>query len=84
MSIRKKQIKEQAILDEISDDDTPIEEIKEMAKKVKQQQSAKKPIAPAIAEKIKRYEKSEHYEEGFMEHPNNQPKPKPVPKYIFV
>lgn len=81
MSIRKKQIKK-SVLDEISDDDTPIEEIKEIVKKTKQ---PKKPVAPAIAEKMK------HYEEGFIEHPNNKPKPAPVqppvkqvPKFIFV
>lgn len=32
ISIKKKQIKKEAILDEISDDDTPIEEIKEIVK----------------------------------------------------
>jgi len=35
VSIKKKQIKKQIVLDEISDDDTPIETIKEMAKKNK-------------------------------------------------
>ena len=35
VSIKKKQIKKQVILDEISDDDTPIEKVKEMAKKNK-------------------------------------------------
>jgi hypothetical protein len=35
VSIKKKQIKKQVILDEISDEDTPIEKIKEMAKKIK-------------------------------------------------
>ena len=33
ISIKKKQIKKQVILDEISDDETPIEKVKEMAKK---------------------------------------------------
>ena len=33
VSLKKKQIKKQVILDEISDDDTPIEKVKEMAKK---------------------------------------------------
>jgi hypothetical protein len=32
ISIKKKEIKKQALLDEISDDDTPIEKIKEIAK----------------------------------------------------
>lgn len=77
MSIRKKQIKEQAILDEISDDDTPIEEIKEIAKKVKQQ--TKKPIAPAIAEKMKQYE-----EPQTKSVPVPIQTPRPTPKYIFV
>lgn len=40
ISIKKKQIKKQSALDEISDDDTPIEKIKEVAKTIK-------PIAPA-------------------------------------
>jgi hypothetical protein len=35
VSIKKKQIKKQIVLDEISDDDTPIETIKEMVKKNK-------------------------------------------------
>ena len=39
VSLKKKQIKKQVILDEISDDDTPIEKVKEMAKKIK-------PVAP--------------------------------------
>jgi len=39
ISIKKKQIKKQVILDEISDDETPIEKVKEMAKKIK-------PVAP--------------------------------------
>jgi len=34
ISIKKKQIKKQSALDEISDDDTPIEKIKEVAKKI--------------------------------------------------
>ena len=35
VSIKKKQIKKQVVLDEISDDETPIEKIKEIAKKIK-------------------------------------------------
>jgi len=35
VSLKKKQIKKHVILDEISDDDTPIEKVKEMAKKIK-------------------------------------------------
>lgn len=35
ISIKKKQIKKQSALDEISDDDTPIEKIKEVAKTIK-------------------------------------------------
>lgn len=34
ISIKKKEIKKQAILDEISDDDTPIQKIKEIAKTI--------------------------------------------------
>ena len=34
ISIKKKQIKKQSALDEISDDDTPIEKVKEIAKKI--------------------------------------------------
>ena len=33
ISIKKKQIKKEQILDEISDDETPMEKIKEIAKK---------------------------------------------------
>ena len=33
ISIKKKQIKKEALLDEISDDETPIQKIKEIAKK---------------------------------------------------
>ena len=36
ISIKKKQIKKEAALDEVSDDDTPIRKIKEMASKIKQ------------------------------------------------
>ena len=36
ISIKKKQIKKEAVLDEISDDETPIEAIKQIAKKKKQ------------------------------------------------
>ena len=68
MSIRKKQLKEEAILDEISDDDTPIEEVKAMLKQ------KKAPVAPKIAEKMKAYEKP-------IPPPAT---PKPVPKFIFV
>jgi len=34
ISLKKKQIKQQAVLDEISDDDTPIEKIKDIVKKL--------------------------------------------------
>ena len=34
ISIKKKEIKKQAVLDQISDDDTPIEKIKEIAKQI--------------------------------------------------
>lgn len=34
LSIKKKEIKKQAVLDEISDDDTPMEEIKKIVKKI--------------------------------------------------
>ena len=36
ISIKKRQIKKEAALDEISDDETPIQKIKEIAKKIKQ------------------------------------------------
>ena len=42
VSIKKKQIKKQAVLDDISDDETPIEEIKEIVKKPRK----KKEIEP--------------------------------------
>jgi hypothetical protein len=35
ISIKKKQIKKQAVLEEISDDETPIEKVKEIAEKIK-------------------------------------------------
>ena len=35
ISIKKKDIKKQAILEEVSDDDTPIQKIKEIASKIK-------------------------------------------------
>ena len=35
ISLKKKQIKKQAVLEEISDDDTPIEKVKEIADKIK-------------------------------------------------
>jgi hypothetical protein len=41
IAIKKKQIKAQAQIDEISDDDTPIEKVREVAKKVAQKQAAK-------------------------------------------
>ena len=36
ISIKKRQIKKEAVLDEISDDDTPIQKIKQIAKKIPQ------------------------------------------------
>ena len=36
VAIKKKQIKKQTVLEEISDDDTPIEVIKEMKKNIKE------------------------------------------------
>ena len=36
ISIKKRQIKKEAALDEVSDDDTPIQKIKEIASKIKQ------------------------------------------------
>jgi hypothetical protein len=50
ISIKKKQIKKQAVLEEISDDETPIEKVKEIAEKIKP------PVQPLPAEKpIMRY-----------------------------
>lgn len=43
ISIKKKQIKKQSALDEISDDDTPIEKVKEIAKKVAPVKQIEKP-----------------------------------------
>ena len=45
ISIKKKQIKKEAALDEISDDETPMEKIKQIAKKI--------PIQPPIEQKPK-------------------------------
>lgn len=39
ISIKKKEIKSQIVLDEISDDDTPLEEIKKIRKKLKKRSS---------------------------------------------
>jgi hypothetical protein len=44
ISIKKKEIKKQALLDEISDDDTPIEKIKEIAKTKPTESSTTKPV----------------------------------------
>ena len=48
ISIKKKQIKKQLALDEISDDDTPIEKIKEVAKTIKHVA----PVKPVISFKF--------------------------------
>ena len=45
ISIKKRQIKKEAALDEISDDETPMEKIKQIAKKI--------PIQPPIEQKPK-------------------------------
>lgn len=49
LSIKKKQIKKQAILDAVSDDDTPVEKIKEIAKRI----PVKKTIDPKPLEPLK-------------------------------
>ena len=47
ISLKKKQIKKQAVLDEVSDDETPIEKIKEIAASVKSEPiPIRQPIAP--------------------------------------
>jgi hypothetical protein len=46
IAIKKKEIKKQAVLDEISDDDTPIEKVKQIA--TKQSQEPPKPTGPII------------------------------------
>jgi hypothetical protein len=48
ISIKKKQIKKQSALDEISDDDTPIEKIKEVSKTIK----PVAPVKPVVAFKF--------------------------------
>jgi hypothetical protein len=48
ISIKKKQIKKQSALDEISDDDTPIEKVKEVAKTIK----PVAPVKPVVAFKF--------------------------------
>lgn len=50
ISIKKKQIKKNAELDEISDDDTPLEEVMEISKKSKSKPIQKKPKNVAIVE----------------------------------
>ena len=44
VAIKKKEIKKRAVLDEISDDDTPIEEVKKIAKKIPQKTT--QPVEP--------------------------------------
>lgn len=44
ISIKKKEIKQKAILDSISDDETSVEEIKEIAKKIKPKTEIKREI----------------------------------------
>ena len=46
IAIKKKQIKKQAILDEISDDDTPIQKIKKIAEKSQPEPVAVEPEKP--------------------------------------
>lgn len=45
IAVKKKQIKKQALLDEISDDDTPIQKVKQIAEKIV---VSEKPKAPVI------------------------------------
>ena len=44
IAIKKKQIKQEAILDEISDDDTPIEEVKKIVKKLPAKKDEPNPV----------------------------------------
>ena len=48
ISIKKKEIKKQAVLDAISDDETPIEKIKEIAKRNDTKEKINLPVAPKI------------------------------------
>ena len=54
ISIKKKQIKKQAVLEEISDDETPIEKVKEIAEKIKHVDNQKKNL-PAPEKPIMKY-----------------------------
>jgi len=47
IATKKKQIKRDAVLDEVSDDETPIEKVKELQKKVPKKETAP-PAAPTI------------------------------------
>jgi hypothetical protein len=48
IAVKKKQIKRQAILDEISDDDTPIQKIKEIASTIPEPKKPEPPKGPII------------------------------------
>jgi hypothetical protein len=45
ISVKKKQIKKQAVLDEISDDETPIQKVKEIVSQSKKNANKEQPIA---------------------------------------
>jgi hypothetical protein len=53
ISIKKKQIKKKAVLDIVSDDDTPIEEVKKLAMKVKPKVIELPPPPQSLFEKYK-------------------------------
>lgn len=53
ISLKKKEIKKQAILDEISDDDTPIEKVKKVAEKVASRTEVEQKELPAKPQGIK-------------------------------
>ena len=44
IALKKKQIKKQAVLDAISDDETPIEKVKQIAEKIKSDEPKKGPV----------------------------------------
>jgi hypothetical protein len=81
ISIKKKQIKKNAELDEISDDDTPLEEVMKIAKKPKQRSQSQPQIQPPI-QKQKKVAISEPEPEYY---PQTQQQPQPqLRTYKFV
>lgn len=52
VAVKKKQIKRDAVLDEISDDETPIEQIKKIQKRVQKQPEPVQPVAQYVQQPV--------------------------------